>query len=273
MAANGKKRIAVDGAEGEAASSKPSALSIWLNPGGVVVLLAAAVTAAVASMPIVLVPGFLAYGILTFLRYQRAQTASAGAELEPVEPDVSRLQKPYAARVFRSVEIQRNILREIGSATAEHQGLLAGTPSRVRHLVEAVARMTSQLQELDRHLSTTSPHDLARETRALEQRVAEAHDPQAKEGYERGLAQQKQKTKVFEELAARRERLDAQLVNVEQALETVSTQVVRIKSTDTAAATVEGVRIAESLDQLTVDVDAVAETVDEAASAYRTIGS
>lgn len=250
---------------------KPGPLSIWFNPAGVLVLLAAAVTAAVASMPLILVPGVLAYGILVFLKYQ-AQP-SGGEDLSPVIPDTTGLQKPYAARIHRSVGIQQVILREIGSAQAEHKALLAGTSSRVKHLVEAVARLTAQLQELDRHLSQTSPHDLARETRALEQLVSSAHDAVAKEGYERGLAQQKAKAKVFEELAARRERLDAQLVNVEQALETVSTQVVRIKSTDTAAATVEGVRIAESLDQLTVDVDAVAETVDEAAAAYRKMDS
>lgn len=252
--------------------TKPGPLSIWFNPAGVLVLLAAAVTAAVASMPLILVPGVLAYGILVFLRYQRL-AASGGEDLSAAVPDTTGLQKPYAARIHRSVGIQQVILREIGSAQPEHKALLTGTGSRVKHLVEAVARLTTQLQELDRHLATTSPHDLARETRSLEQLVASAHDPVAKEGYERGLAQQKQKTKVFEELAARRERLDAQLVNVEQALETVSTQVVRIKSTDTAAASVEGVRIAESLDQLTVDVDAVAETVDEAAEAYRKMDS
>lgn len=255
-----------------ASDNKPGTLALWFNPAGMVVLLAAAVTAAVAQMPIVLIPGFLAYGILTFLRYQRGLPLD-GDDLSAAIPDTTALSKPYAARVHRSVGIQQVILREIGSAAAEQRALLKGTGGRVRHLVEAVARLTTQLQELDRHLSQTSPHDLARETKALEQRIASAHDPEAKEGYERGLAQQKQKVKAFEELAARRERLDAQLVNVEQALETVSAQVVRIKSTDAAAATVEGVRIAESLDQLTVDIDAVAETVDEAATAYRKMDS
>jgi hypothetical protein len=250
-----------------AEQKKPGPLAIWLNPGGVVVLLAAAVTAALTSMPVILVPGFLAYGLLAFLKYQ-----AAGAKSDddvPVEPDTSTLHKPYAARVHRSVAIQRAIFRELAEAAQEQRALLAGTTGRVRHLTLAVARLTAQLQELDRHLSATSPHDLARETRSLEQLVASATDPIAKEGYERGLAQQKQKAKVFEELAARRERLDAQLVNVEQALETVKTQIIRIKSTDNTAAGAEGVRIAESLDQLTVDVDAVAETVDEAAAAYR----
>jgi hypothetical protein len=251
---------------------KPGPLSIWLNPAGIVVLLAAAVTAALASMPVILVPGFLAYGILAYLRYQ-AEGPQGAEDESPVEPDTSTLHNPYAARVNRAVAIQKAILGELLRATPEQKSMLAGTAGRVRHLTVAVAKLTAQLQDLDRHLSTTSPHDLARETRSLEQLVASATDAIAKEGYERGLAQQKQKAKVFAELGARRERLDAQLVNVEQALETVKTQIIRIKSTDSAAAGAEGLRIAESLDQLTVDVDAVAETVDEAASAYRRMGS
>lgn len=247
---------------------KPGPLAIWLNPAGVVVLLAAAVTAALTSMPLILAPGVLAYGLLAFLKYQAA-SEKPQEELEPVEPDTSALHKPYAARVARSVAIQRAILAELERATGDQRALLAGTSGRVRQLTIAVARLAAQLQELDRHLSLTSPHDLARETRSLEQLVASATDPIAREGYERGLAQQKQKAKVFDELAARRERLDAQLVNVEQALETVKTQIIRIKSTDNSEVSTEGLRIAESLDQLTVDVDAVAETVDEAAAAVR----
>lgn len=252
---------------------KKGPLSIWLNPGGLVVLLAASVTAALTSMPIILVPGFLAYGLLVFLKYQGARAESAEDDEAAVEPDTSMLHKPYAARVYRSVAIQKAILGELQRANDDQKAMLAGTAGRVRNLTAAVGKLTTQLQELDKHLATTSPHDLSRETRALEQLVASATDAIAREGYERGLAQQKQKAKVFEELAARRERLDAQLVNVEQALETVKTQIIRIKSTDSAALGAEGVRIAESLDQLTVDVDAVAETVDEAAAAYRRMGS
>lgn len=247
---------------------KRGPLAIWLNPAAVLVLLAAAVTARLTSMSEILLPGLLAYGLLVFLKYQAA-AAKGGDDEAPVEPDTSAMNKPYAARVHRSVAIQKAILAELERATGDQRALLAGTAGRVRHLTLAVARLTAQLQDLDRHLSVTSPHDLARETRSLEQLVASATDSIAREGYERGLAQQKQKAKVFEELGARRERLDAQIVNVEQALETVKTQIIRIKSTDTAELSAEGVRIAESLDQLTVDVDAVAETVDETAAAYR----
>ena len=56
---------------------KPGPLSIWFNPAGVLVLLAAAVTAAVASMPLILVPGVLAYGILVFLKYQARPSGGA----------------------------------------------------------------------------------------------------------------------------------------------------------------------------------------------------
>lgn len=236
----------------------------FLSPEGGLVLLAAIVTAAVASMPIVLVPGVLAYGILVYLRVSRAKEENAEHALP--ESDLSSLSQPYAERVLRAEGLGRMILGEMEAAAPEHRALLAGTADRVRTLVKASARLAERLQELDRHLGSTAGESLSRETRALEKQLAAARDPQARDGYARALEQQKQKEKVFEELSARRERIDAQLVGVEKTLDTAGAQVVRIKSTEGAEAGAEGARIAESLDALAVEVDAAAETVDEAAA-------
>ncbi len=100
-----------------------------------------------------------------------------------------------------------------------------------------------------------------------------ARDPRAKEGYARALDQQRQKAKVFEELSARRERIDAQLEGLEKTLETASAQVIRIKSAEGDLANAEGARIAESLDALAVEMDAAAETVDEAAAFEHVAGA
>lgn len=238
--------------------------SPWLSPEGGLVLLAAIVTAAVASMPIVLVPGALAYGILVYLRASRAKEGEA--ELALPESDVSTLEKPYAARVLRSEALARMILGELETAAPEHRALLAGTADRVRQLVAASKRLAERLQELDRHLRDTARADVEKETRAMERQMEAARDPVAKEGYARALEQQRQKARVFEELSARRERIDAQLVGVEKTLDTAGAQVVRIKSAEGADAGAEGARIAESLDALAVELDAAAETVDEAAA-------
>lgn len=243
---------------------KPSPLSIWASPEGALVLAAAGVTAAVASMPIVLVPGVLAYGILTYLRFARTK-AGGGEDLTPIAPDLSRLAPLYAARVRRAAARQGAILSELSDAAPEHRALLAGTADRVRNLVTAAVRLAERLEALDRHLVADARADVERETRALQHKVRSAVDPQAREAYARALSQQQQKEKVLQELGARRERLDAQLLGIEKTLETTFTQVVRIKSAEGSLDTGEGARIAESLDALAVEVDAAAETVDEAA--------
>jgi hypothetical protein len=234
----------------------------WASPEGGLVLLAAIVTAAVASMPIVLVPGVLAYGILVYLRASRAAEETNALPAA----DVSGLAEPYAARVLRTEALAKAILSELEGAAPEHRALLASTGDRVKQLVAAAERLAKKLQQLDRHLGDSARASVERETRALEKQLAAARDPVAKDGYARALEQQKQKEKVLDELSARRERIDAQLVGVEKTLDTTGAQVVRIKSTEGVEAGIEGARIAESLDALAVEMDAAAETVDEAAA-------
>lgn len=238
-------------------------VNVWASPEGGLVLLAAIVTAVVASMPVVLLPGALAYAILVYLRYTKQQAEAAE---RTVEADVSKLAQPYASRALRAEALGREVLAEIAGAEKEHQMLLAGMSDRVRHLVAAAARLAERLQELDRHLAATPRAGVEQERRALERKIEVTRDARAREGYARALDQQRQKEQVFEELSARRERIDAQLEGLEKTLETASAQVVRIKSAEGAEAGAEGVRIAESLDALALEVDAAAETVDEAAA-------
>ena len=245
-----------------AKTNKPS--PAWASPEGGLVLLAAIVTAAVASMPIVLVPGVLAYGILVYLRASRAKEESDAHALPA--SDVSELEEPYAVRVLRTEELARAILGELEGAAPEHRALLTSTGDRVRQLVAAAQRLATKLQALDKHLGDAARASVERETRAMEKKLAAARDPVARDGYARALEQQRQKEKVLDELSARRERIDAQLVGVEKTLDTTGAQVVRIKSAEGVEAGVEGARIAESLDALAVEMDAAAETVDEAAA-------
>ena len=76
-------------------------LSTWLPLEGILVLVMAGVTAAIASLPIVFVPGILAYAILAYLRYRRFREAPDGLAAEPLRPDLSTLRPEHAARVNR----------------------------------------------------------------------------------------------------------------------------------------------------------------------------
>ncbi len=244
----------------------PLPLSTWLPLEGVLVLVAAGVTAATASLPIVLVPGIMAYVILTYLRYLRLREASEGLAAEPLRPDLSALRPEHAARVSRCAGLQERIVLEIRSADAEHRAMLAPSEERVRGLTRSALLLAEKLQKLEAHLGAEDLKRADREAQSLERRIAEAHDGGARQSFERALAQHRQKALVIEELRAHRERGDAQLMNIELTLETVAAQILRIKSAEASDMPSDGARIVESLDALSVEVEAAAEAVDEIAA-------
>lgn len=243
----------------------PLPLSTWMPLEGVLVLVAAGVTAATASLPVVLVPGILAYAILAYLRYRRSREASDGLAAEPERPDLSALRPEHAARVNRCMSLQEQILDEVRSAGAEHRAMLAPSEDRVRGLTRSALLLAQKLQQLEAHLGAEDSKSAHREAQSLERRIAEARDPGARQSFERALGQHRQKALVIEELRAHRERGDAQLVHIELTLETVAAQILRIKSAEASAMAESGARIVESLDALSVEVEAAAEAVDEIA--------
>lgn len=235
----------------------------WLSPEGLVVLGAAAGTAAAASMPLVLVPGVLAYGIVTALRYGRWRDASAAAEWAVPPPDLRNVATPYAQIVRKIHALADEILGTIRDAEPGLQKMLASSAETVKVVAPSSLRIARKLEELDRSLMAVDQRSLAREESELEARVARAQDAVAKQSFERALAQQREKSSAYRELAGRRERLDAQLTNVQLTLETVAAQVLRIKNAEDAGGASEGARIAEALDALSIEVGAAAETIDE----------
>lgn len=247
-----------------------SPLVTWLSPEGLVVLAAAGATAWLASLPLVFVPGILAYAILTRLRYRRSREALERVVIEPLQPDLSGLRPEYAARVSRCVSLQAHILSEIQGATPEHRAMLAPTEQRARGIVRTAWDLAHQLQKLEAGIGAEDARKLAGEAQMIERRIAEARDAAARRGFERVLDRHHQKSRVIEQLRAQWERGDAQLVHLELALETVSAQILRITSA-TAGATIAGeggAPIVESLDALAIDVEAAAEAIDEIADAH-----
>lgn len=247
------------------ASSPP--VITWLNPEGLSVLAAAGVTAAVAAMPVIVVPGVLAYGILTWLRYSRWRERAALPGSESASIDLSRLRHPYSSRVAMCVQLQTRVLAEIAGADPMHKTMLQPSIDRVRTLAHAASEMAFKLQQIDDHLSREDVRSLQNEEAFLNNRLQGAQDPVARERFERALEQHHQKVELHGELRARWERIDAQLTNIELTLETVSAQVLRIKSAEAGTASHESARVIESLNNLSVEVEALAETVEETVEA------
>lgn len=247
-------------------ADKPPILT-FANPEGLAVLAAAAVTAAVAAMPVIIVPGVLAYGILTWLRYRRWKEGGGTPALEAATVDLSRLRHPYSARVSACVQLQTGILSEIANAEPTHRSMLVPSIERVKGLATAASELAYKLQQIEQHLSREDRKALENEGAFLQSRIHGAQDAVAKERFERAYDQHRQKLDVFTELRARWERIDAQLTNIQLTLETVAAQVLRIKSAEAGTASHESVRVIESLDALSIDVQALAETVEETVDA------
>ena len=246
---------------------KPSAppLSTWLPLEGILVLVAAGATAAMASLPIILVPGILACAILVYLRFQRFHEAPDGIAAEPLRPDLSTLRPEHAMRVNRCASLQEQIVLEIRGADAEQRAMLAPSEDRVRGLLRSALLLAEKLQKLEAHLGAEDLEKADREAQTIERRIAEAHDPAARQSFERALAQHRQKALVIQELRAQRERGDAQLTHIELTLETVSARILRIKSAEAGAMTEGGAGVVASLEALSVEVEAAAEAMDEIA--------
>lgn len=242
--------------------AKPPA-STFVSPEGLAVLAAAGATAALASLPIVIVPGVLAYGILTYLRVERWRDTASEAEFAPVVPSAQGLLPHHAQRVGRSVALQKQILREIQTGEASHRAMLTPNIARVRGLVESTATLTRRLQDIEVHLKSDDSRRAQNVAQDLEHRMRSTQDASARDGYGRALEQQREKLRVYGELKARGDRLDAQLATIELTLETVVAQILRIKSAEPTAAVTETERVAEALQNISIDVEALAETVDE----------
>jgi predicted RNA-binding protein YlxR (DUF448 family) len=242
-------------------------VTTFANPEGIAVLVAAGLTAAVAAMPVIVVPGVLAYGILTVLRYNRWKDRQRSSQFDPLSFDLTKLRAPYSTRVTTCVELQSRVLGEIARAEPLHRTMLLPSVDRVRSLATAAFGLAGKLQQIQEYLSVENPGKLDGEGVFLRARVQSAQDAVAKERYERAYDQHRKKVEVYQELQARWERIDAQLTNIQLTLETAAAQVLRIKSAEAGTASYESVRVIESLEALSIDVQSLAETVEETAEA------
>ncbi len=242
-------------------------VTTFLSLEGLAVLAAAGVTAAVASLPVIVLPGAVAYGILTWFRYNRWKSRGTDESLLAVEPDLSALRSPHVVRVRECIALRKSILDEIARAEPAHRALLSPSVDRVRALSQASADLALKLQQIEDHLRLEDTQSLQSQEAYLLNRIHSAHDDVARSRYESALQQQREKAQVCKELQARWERIDAQLTTIQLTLQTVSAQVLRIKSAEAGTASHESVRVVEALDALSVDVGALAETVEETADA------
>ncbi len=190
---------------------------------------------------------------------REARPVEAVREDSPALPE-PRQEDPRAAKVDA---LCGKLLAELRAGP----GLLREVVSQPEQTVEALRRSCQELLRRERELrGLCSPEDerrLEEERAQLAARVAGERDAVVKERLEGALRALDEQRGQRAELATAASRLEAEHMRLYYTLENLYTQVLRVRSADSASVDVAGAGLRQSVEQLGVEMDAVAESLEE----------
>ncbi|HYO53382.1 hypothetical protein [Archangium sp.] len=146
-------------------------------------------------------------------------------------------------------------------------GVLRDVVHQPEQTVEGLRKSCHELARRERELrSLSSPEDerrLEEERAKLAARVESEHDAVVKERLGKALRLLDEQRRQRAELATAASRLEAEHMRLYYTLENLYTQVLRVRSADAASADVAGAGLRRSVEQLGLEMDAVAEALEE----------
>ncbi len=187
-----------------------------------------------------------------------AQAVTADRELPP-----ARTSSLGDVRVERVEALCGKLLAELRAGP----GLLREVVSQPEQTVEALRRSCLELLRREHELrglcSAEDEQRLEAERAQLLQRIEAQHDAVVKERLEGALRALNEQRGQRAELATAAARLEAEYMRLYYTLENLYTQVLRVRAADSASADVAGAGLRRSVEQLGVEMDAVAEALEE----------
>lgn len=185
-------------------------------------------------------------------------------EARPVpaqEASAARTEDPRTVRVNAVCD---KLLAELRSGP----GVLRDVVHQPEQTVEGLRKSCHELVRREAELrALNSPEDerrLEQERAGLAARVASEQDAVVKERLEKALRLVDEQRKQRAELATSASRLEAEHTRMYYTLEHLYTQVLRVRSADVAGADVASASLRQSVEQLGLEMDAVAEALEEA---------
>lgn len=146
-------------------------------------------------------------------------------------------------------------------------GVLREVVHQPEQTVEGLRKSCHELARRERELRALSPPEeerrLEEERARLAARVESEGDAVVKERLEGALRLLDEQRRQRAELATAASRLEAEHMRLYYTLENLYTQVLRVRSADAAGADVAGAGLRRSVEQLGLEMDAVAEALEE----------
>ncbi len=183
---------------------------------------------------------------------------------EPPKPaPVFTPAPPEDPRDVRVDAICNRILNELKTAPESARDIFRNPEQTVSSLRATCRDLTRRERELRTFLSPAEDARLSKEREALVARVDAETDEVAKLRLASALAALDQQRQQRAELGKSANRFEAEHTRIGYTLESLYTQVVRMRSADAASADVAGAGLRQSLDTLTKEVDALADALEK----------
>lgn len=196
---------------------------------------------------------------------QRAQRFGSLAGIRPSAPARSPpvwspQQDPRDARVDAICD---RILAEIRAAPEVVKDIFIKPEETVAALRATCRDLTRRERELRKFLSPQDDERLAREREALQKRIEGEQDEVTRLRLASALSALDQQRDQRIELSRAAARFDAEHTRISYTLESLHTQVVRMRSSDSSSADVAGAGLRRSLDMLSHEVNALADALEK----------
>ena len=200
---------------------------------------------------------------------QRAQRfGSLGGIRQVLDPVRTPVAPAYAApqqdpRDVRVDAICNKILTEIRAAPEVVKDIFIKPDETVAALRATCRDLTRRERDLRKFLSPEDDTRLAREREALQKRIEGEQDEVTRMRLASALAALEQQRDQRLELTRAAARFDAEHTRISYTLESLYTQVVRMRSADSSSADVAGAGLRRSLDMLSHEVNALADALEK----------
>ena len=189
------------------------------------------------------------FGGLTMRTPTTAPAAGAPLPLDPRDARVDGICDKILAELRVAPEVVKEIFRK-------PEETIASLRTTCRDL-------TRRERDVRKFLSPEEDLRLAREHDALRKRVETESDEVAKLRLSSALAALEQQRDQRQELARSAARFDAEHTRISYTLESLYTQIVRMRSADSASVDVAGAGLRRSLDMLSQEVNALADALEK----------
>ena len=190
-----------------------------------------------------------AFGGVTLRTGASAPAAGAPPQMDPRDARVDGI----CDKILAELRVAPQVVKEIFRKPEE---TIASLRTTCRDL-------TRRERDVRKFLSPEEDLRLSREHEALRKRVETESDEVAKLRLSSALAALEQQRDQRQELARSAARFDAEHTRISYTLESLYTQIVRMRSADSASVDVAGAGLRRSLDMLSQEVNALADALEK----------